>query len=155
MTAAKTQNVHRPLIHDVTDIMQVIDDFGALLVRETAALKKADFAAVDTLQPAKRTMALQYQNMVTALAKRKAEMTGLDLNARERLVRARTQFTGILNDNLRALETAKDSTRRLVGKILDAARKTVVDEKQTNYSARGQTQAYRTSTLSLTIDQKL
>ena len=149
-TAAK-----RPLISDVRDIMDLIEKFGALLLRETAALKKADFNAVDLLQPSKRLMALQYQNLGTELAARKAEMATLDLQARERLVAARTQFTLILNDNLKALEYAKESTRRLVGKILDAARKTVVDEKQTNYSAQGKAQAYKTSTMSLSVDHKL
>lgn len=150
MTAAK-----RPLSSDVREVMDLIEKFGALLVRETSALKNADFDAVDVLQPSKRLMALQYQNLVTELAARKAEMASLDIQARERLVAARTQFTLILNDNLKALEYAKESTRRLVGRILDAARKTVVDEKQTNYSAQGKAQAYKTSTMSLSVDHKL
>jgi hypothetical protein len=145
----------RPLASDISDVMDLIDKFGALLMRETAALRNADFNAVDLLQPSKRTMAMQYQTMVTNLGNRKAEMAGLDVGSRENFVRARTQFTLILNDNLKALETAKDSTRRLVTKILDAARNTVVNEKQTNYSAQGKAQAYKTSTMSLSIDHKL
>jgi hypothetical protein len=156
MSSAMTKDVSkRPLAGDVGEIMRLIEDFGGLLKRETEALKKADFAAVDTLQAPKRAMAMQYQTLVVSLSSRREEMRGLDVAARERLVRARTQFTLILNDNLRALETAKDSTRRLVTRILDTARKAVVDERQTNYSARGQAQAYKTSTLSLTVDQKL
>ncbi len=153
--ATKTPSAKRSLVSEVTDVMQLIEDFSTLLIRETAALKKSDFNVVDTLQPSKRRLALEYQNMVTALSNRKAEMASLDVAAREKLVKARTQFTLILNDNLVALESAKESTRRLVGKILDAARKSVVDEKQTNYSAKGQAQAYKTSTLSLSVDQKL
>ena len=153
--ATKAPAAKRSLITEVMDVMKLIEDFSTLLMRETAALKKSDFNVVDTLQPAKRKLALEYQNMVTALAARKAEMATLDIAARERLVKARTQFTLILNENLVALEAAKESTRRLVGKILDAARKSVVDEKQTNYSAKGQAQAYKTSTLSLSVDQKL
>lgn len=153
--ATKAPPVKRSLVSEVSDVMKLIEDFGSLLMRETAALKKSDFSVVDTLQPAKRKLALEYQNMVTALAARKAEMATLDVAARERLVKARTQFTLILNENLVALEAAKESTRRLVGKILDAARKTVVDEQQTNYSAKGQAQAYKTSTRSLSVDQKL
>jgi hypothetical protein len=154
-TITKAPAAKRSLVSEVSDVMQLIEDFGSLLLRETAALKKSDFNVVDTLQPAKRKLALEYQNTVTALASRKAEMATLDFAARERLVKARTQFTLILNDNLVALEAAKESTRRLVSKILDAARRSVVDEKQTNYSAKGQTQAYKTSTLSLSVDQKL
>lgn len=145
----------RPLAGEINDIMRLIEEFGSLLRRETEALKKADFAAVDTLQAPKRAMATQYQSLIVGLSSRKEEMRGLDMAAREKLVRARTQFTLILNDNLRALEAAKESTRRLVTRILDTARKAVVDEQQTNYSSRGQAQAYKTSTLSLTVDQKL
>ena len=57
--------------------------------------------------------------------------------------------------DLRALEAAKNSAARLVGKILDAARRSVADDRQTNYSAKGKSQAYKTSTLSLSVDQKL
>jgi hypothetical protein len=156
MTTAKTAiAVKRPLAADIGDVMELIEKFGSLLLRETAALRKSDFNAVDLLQPAKRTMALQYQTMVANLGSRKAEMASLDISAREAFVRARTQFTLILNDNMKALEAAKDSTRRLVNKILDAARKTVVDEKQTNYTAQGKAQAYKTSTMSLSVDHKL
>jgi hypothetical protein len=150
-----TPAVKRPLASDIGDVMDLIDRFGALLLRETAALRKADFNAVDLLQPSKRTMAQQYTTMVSQLGNRKAEMMGLDVASRENFVKARTQFTLILNDNMKALEAAKDSTRRLVNKILDAARKTVVDEKQTNYSAQGKAQAYKTSTMSLSVDHKL
>jgi hypothetical protein len=154
-TATTATAAKRPLAGDIAEIMSLIEDFGALLARETAALKKADFRAVDTLQPSKRQMALQYQNMVTGLSARKAEMGSLDVSLRERLVKARTSFTVILGDNLKALDIAKRSARRLVSRILDAARKSVVDERQTNYSASGQAQACKTSTLSLSVDQKL
>jgi hypothetical protein len=155
MSTAITKDIRTPLAHEMADIMRLIEQFGELLCRETEALKKADFKAVDALQQPKRSMAEKYQSHVTALAARGEEMKALDLTARERFIQARTRFTLILNDNLKALELAKDSTRRLVGRILDTARKSVVDEKQTNYSARGQTQACKTSTLSLSLDQKL
>lgn len=154
MSTAKT-TASRPILNDIADIMRMIEDFGALLARETAALKKSDFTAVDTLQPAKRQMAMEYQNMVTALSHRRAEMATLDVTARENFVKARTHFTFVLSENLRALDAAKRSAKRLMGKILDVARKSVVDERQTNYSATGQAQAYKTSTLSLSVDHKL
>ena len=74
---------------------------------------------------------------------------------REKLVRARTAFIVILNDNMRALETMKESTQRLATRILDIARQSVTEEKHANYSQKGQMQAYKTSSLSLTMDQKL
>ncbi len=140
---------------DLQKVMRVIDTFGQLLMQETAALRKTDFKTVDTLQAEKRNLAREYQEVVTALAGRKTEMAQLDVQARERLVQARTRFTLILDDNLRALEAAKNSAARLVGKILDAARRSVADDRQTNYSSKGKSQAYKTSTLSLSVDQKL
>jgi len=143
------------LSSDIGSVLKLIEDFGRLLEKETAALKTVDFKAVDALQEQKRDYAQRYHTLVTGLSERKAEIALLDLKTRERLIVARTAFTEILNDNLRTLEAAKDGTKRLVGRILDAARRAVIDDKQTNYSSKGQTQAYKTSTLSLSVDQKL
>jgi len=143
------------LRNDINSVLKILDEFGQLLTEETTALRKADFKAVDRLQPSKKSLAGEYQKLVSGLASRKAEIAQLDMPLREKLVRSRTAFTHILDENLRALETSKESAARLVNKILDAARKAVVDDKQTNYSAKGKTQAYKTSTLSLSVDQKL
>lgn len=137
------------------DMLRLIENFGNLLLKETDALKKADFRLVDLLQEDKRHYAKQYHAAVTSLSSRRAEVAALDLGLQERMIKARTNFTLILNDNLRALEASKDSARRLVDRILDTARKAVTDELQTNYSAKGRTQAYKTASLSLSIDQSL
>lgn len=152
-TTMKMNNAN--LRSDVQAVLTLIDDFGALLAAETAALRKSDYKAVDRLQAAKRQYASDYQKRVSALLPRKAEIATLDMPLREQLVRKRTGFTVTLDENLRALEAAKASATRLVGKILDAARKSVVDEKQTNYSAKGKAQAYKTSTRSLSVDKNL
>jgi len=143
------------IVGDVNQILNVLDAFGKLLKEETAALKKNDFQTVDRLQASKRALARDYHGLIVGLSSSRENMVKLDMPTREKLVRSRTTFTEILQDNLRALEIAKNSTARLVNKILDAARRAVADDKQTNYSAKGRTQAYKTSTLSLTVDQKL
>lgn len=143
------------LNNEVQAVLKILDEFGQLLTEETTALRKANFNAVDKLQASKRALAAEYQKRVTALAARKGEIAQLEMPLREKLIRSRTGFTLILDENLRALEVSKESAGRLMNKILDAARKAVVDEKQTNYSAKGQAQAYTTSTLSLSVDQKL
>lgn len=143
------------LRNDVQAVMKVLDAFSQLLEEETTALRKSDFKTVDRLQANKKALAAEYQSRVTALTKQKADIAQLEVPLRESLVRKRTGFTVILDENLRALETAKDSAARLVNKILNAARKAVVDEKQTNYSMKGQAQSYKTSTRSLSVDQKL
>lgn len=139
----------------VLTMLKLIEDFGGLLVQETDALKRSDYRHVDLLQDDKRGFAREYQALVTALAARRDEMVALDVATRERLILARTNFTHILNDNLRALEASRNSARRLVDRILDTARKAVADEMQTNYSAKGRTQAYKTASMSLSVDQSL
>lgn len=136
-------------------LMTLIEEFGALLRQETAGLKKADYRTVDLLQEDKRSFARKYQALVTSIAAQRDQMSDLDLNLRERMVRARGNFTLILDENLRALEASRDSARRLVDRILDTARKAVADELQTHYSAGGNTQAYKSATMSLSVDQSL
>ncbi len=140
---------------DVLEVLKVLETFSALLEKETEALKKANFKVVDTLQADKKSLAKQYHNLVTTLSARKADINTLDLTLRERLIKARTNFTITLNDNMRALEATKDSAKRLVDRILDAARSTVIDENQTTYSAKGKTGSYKSALNSLSFDQKL
>jgi hypothetical protein len=54
-----------------------------------------------------------------------------------------------------ALDVAKNSTRRLIDRILDAARSAVAIDRQTNYSSVGKSQAYKSATLSLQLDKNL
>lgn len=155
MADTMTKQAPGNLQAQVQSVLDILDNFGKLLTDETAALRKSDFQSVDKLQESKRRLAREYQASVEALAARKEEMSKLDIRLRESLVKKRTGFTIILDDNLRALEATKDSAARLVNKILEAARRAVTDKRQTNYSAKGQAQACKTSTLSLSVDQKL
>lgn len=155
MADTMTKTIADDLRAQVQSVLDILDSFGKLLTDETAALKNSDFQSVDRLQEGKRRLAREYQAVVEALAARKEEMPKLDIRLREQLVKRRTIFTAILDDNLRALEASKDSAARLVNKILEAARRAVTDKRQTNYSAKGKAQACKTSTLSLSVDQKL
>lgn len=139
---------------DVLETLSLLESFNALLTEETTALKKQDFKKVDTLQVGKKALAQQYHAMVLNLASHKDEMAGLDIQLRERLVRTRTVFTETLNSNMRTLEAVKDSSQRLTEKILEAARRSVVDNNQTHYSAKAQPQACKTSSMSLSVDKQ-
>jgi hypothetical protein len=145
----------QPLAAVIDDVMQLIQSFGALLKEETAALKAVDFKTVDKLQDTKRDYARRYHMLVSSLYERSDEILNIDAVRRDGLLTARHGFSAILAENLRALEAAKDSSRRLVSKILDIARRSVVDDRQTHYSNSGRTQSYKTATLSLSVDQKL
>ena len=144
-----------PIRDDILALMRTIEEFGALLTRETAALKEADFITVDSLQQQKRDMAQKYHAQIVTLTARREDISTLDMTMRERLVQARTQFTLVLRDNMRALDAAKDSAKRLVDRILEAARETVVEKRQTHYSSLGRTASYKSATMSLSIDRKL
>ena len=139
----------------VQEMLAVIAAFSNLLVKETEALKKADFKTVDTLQADKKLFAKQYHAKVTALAEHRGELQGLELSLREKLMQERTRFNMVLSDNMKALELAQNSTKRLVNHILEAARHSVMKDQQTNYSSAGKTTTYKSATTSLAIDRSL
>lgn len=149
-TATKT-----PIKSAVQDIMEVLENFSALLNDETAALKRSDFEKVDSLQEEKKTIARLYQSMITALGTRAEELQALDIPTRDKLIQTRTRFTIILEDNMRVLELVKRSTQRLADRILDIARLSVVDGRQTSYGTKGHVQSYRSAALSTRVDQSL
>ena len=137
---------------EIAEVLDLMDVFKALLVAETDALKKADFKKVDSLQPEKQRMAKQYETQIKGLFAKKAEMITVDLKLRERVVSARTQFTKTLYDNMRAIDNARKSSKRLVERILQAARDAV--EEKTVYGGRGKMEPTQ-KILSVRIDQSL
>ncbi|HCZ15411.1 MAG TPA: hypothetical protein DHV85_12620, partial [Candidatus Accumulibacter sp.] len=76
----------------VLEMLAVVTAFTQLLKRETEALRKADFNAVDLLQADKRLYAKQYEAKITALVQRQNDFPLLDLTLRERLMQERTVF---------------------------------------------------------------
>lgn len=140
---------------DVMNVLSVLDDFSHLLKQETEALRKNDFRTVDTLQAHKRELAKRYHDMITLLSTQPNALMSVEPTLRDRLVKARTDFTRLLQENLTVLENVKKSTQRLVDKILDVARQSVTDERHHAYAASGKAQAARSSSLSLSIDKSL
>ena len=154
-TAPKKEDVRLSVKTQVQEILAVMLAFSNLLIKETAALKKADFKAVDALQADKKLFAKQYEAKITALADYRAELANLELPLREKLMKERLRFNTVLDENMRALDLAQNSTKRLVNRILEAARHAVVDEKQTNYSKSGKAMAYKSASMSINIDQNM
>lgn len=144
-----------PIETDVRQLMKLITSFTNLLKEETAAIKKIDYAGIDRLQEDKKALARQYQTEVNLLNQRKDDMQALPPDLKEQLVKARTEFTLTLDQNMRALEHLKTSGQRLVNRILSTARSTVVKETNSNYTASGQSTAARKNTLSISLDQEL
>jgi hypothetical protein len=151
---AKTE-IKTPLRQHVQEILALIAAFTNLLVRETEALRKSDFKAVDTMQADKRLFARQYEAKVRALVSRREEMTGLELALREKLVKERNRFNAVLDENMQALDLAQNSTKRLVNRILEVARNAVTESRETNYSSSGKAMAYKSAAMSLSVDHNL
>lgn len=154
-TAPKKENTALAMKTQVQEILAVMLAFSSLLVKETNALKKADFKTVDTLQADKKLFAKQYEAKITALAAYRAELPNLELSLREKLLKERMRFNTVLDENMRALDIAQNSTKRLINRILEAARHAVVDDKQTNYSKAGKAMAYKSAHMSINIDQSM
>ncbi|MDD9901800.1 MAG: DUF3723 domain-containing protein [Alphaproteobacteria bacterium] len=143
------------LSEDVAHYLSICTAFDALLEKETAALHAVDFEAVDALQNEKRHLAKDYNHIVTTLAQRKDEFARLPEQQRTKIITTRTAFTRALDANMRALTAAQDGAKRVVDRILDAARSAVTQETHTHYSSTGKTQAYKTASMSLSVDQSL
>jgi signal transduction histidine kinase len=139
----------------VQEILSVMTAFSALLSRETEALRKADFKAVDALQADKKLFAKQYEAKITSLANYRQELPNLELSLREKLIKERLRFNQLLDENMKALDTAQNSTKRLINRILEAARMAVVEQKQTNYSSGGKAMSYKAASMSINIDHSL
>jgi hypothetical protein len=154
-TLKSAPNVKLTVKTQVQEILAVMLAFSNLLIRETSALKKADFKAVDALQADKRLFAKQYQDKITALADYRSELPNLELSLREKLAKERTRFNTVLEDNMKALDLAQHSTKRLINRILEAARHAVVEEKQTNYGSNGKAVAYKSASMSINVDHKM
>jgi len=140
---------------EVLEVLGVLDDFSALLNAETAALRKNDFAAVDGLQAHKRALAKQYQDVIVKLSARPEALSAVEVPLRERLIRTRTEFTRLLQENLTVLENMKKSTQRLVDRILDVARQSVSEDRHHAYASSGRAESARSTSLSLSIDKSL
>lgn len=149
------ENAKYPMKSHVQELLSVITAFSNLLVKETAALKKGDFKAVDALQADKKLFAKQYNAKITVILERKDEMMTLDLSLREKLAAMRGSFSVVLAENMRALDLAQNSTKRLINRILEAAREAVLDKQATNYSAGGKATMCKSDSMSLTINQNL
>ncbi|MGM0422277.1 MAG: hypothetical protein ACQEQL_04160 [Pseudomonadota bacterium] len=120
---------------EAADMIRLMNDFAEVLQKENELLNKAKFREIETLQPDKRKYVEAYQSKVELLSQHKAQFANMDKTLAEKLVLTRTEFIKTLNKNLRALAAAKDSSRRLVQRILDTARD--VAENKTNYNATG------------------
>ncbi len=149
----KTMTNDATIQDEVQMMLDLLDSFTILLEAETDALRSTQFDVVERLQGDKKSLAGMYQKQVTMLHDRGDEVATVDPSMKEKLIRARTQFTAVLQENLEALEAVRTSCQRLVNGIVRAARDAVVD--QPNYSAAGQTGNAGTGPVSISVNTTL
>jgi len=127
------------LHEDIADITHFMEQFALLLKAETRALRGAKFEEAKQMQPQKQEMARQYQKRIQRLVDRKDDIAQMPEDAKENLVAARLRFSEILSENLRVIEAARKTGRRLVDKIISSARESV--SQKTGYGATGKIQS--------------
>ncbi|TNE29987.1 MAG: hypothetical protein EP349_05915 [Alphaproteobacteria bacterium] len=131
----KNSETKYKLHEDIADITHFMEQFALLLKAETQALRAAKFEEAKQMQPQKQEMARQYQKRIQRLADRKDEIAKMPETDKENLVTARLKFSEILAENLRVIEAARKTGRRLVEKIISSARDAV--SQKTGYGATG------------------
>lgn len=131
----QNSGTEKRLMEDIADIENFMQQFARLLQAETKALRAAKFEEAGRMQTQKQEMARQYQKRIQKLAERKDDMAALPEDAKKNLVAARLKFSEVLAENLRMIEAARKTGRRLVEKIISAARDSV--SQKTGYTAAG------------------
>lgn len=151
MTTASAQR-QDSLINEMRETLRVIEQFTQLLDLETDALRKFDFDTVDQLQSQKLSLARDYEAHVTALSTMRDDFKNTKSDLRDRIIMARSVFSKTLADNIKTLDAIKNSSKRLVNRILTAAREAAHEPH--SYGARGHLD-HNPKTTVLSIDQNI
>lgn len=124
------------LLDKVSHTVKAAENFTATLERETAALKKADYATFESLQQEKLDQAHIYQDSILAFEGQLDHLKTLPAAAKNSLKAAHDRFAVAADINQRALRAASTASQRLVGMIMDAAKASVAAEAP-GYGATG------------------
>jgi len=119
----------------VDNALTASEDFSVLLDRETAALKKADYATFGHLQESKITLAQRYQESVLAFEQDVDFLKTLDDVLKDKLRAAHARFKAAAEANESALLAAKKVAERIVTLVMDAAKKSLAQAP--NYGKGG------------------
>lgn len=119
------------------EMMSIIDQFRAMMIKETEALDGADANAFLDLQDEKLDIARQYEQGMGQLLDRKEQLRAADPALRNRLHNMQRGFHDIVTRNLEGLERMKHGTARLHDRIMTAARDTALNESRFAYGAGG------------------
>lgn len=117
-------------------MMDVIDSLRDVYLKENEALKSSDTKGFLSLQDEKIDKARQYQNGSQQLLERKDDLQHIDLALKEQLVAKQEEFSGIMAENLKALDRTKKSIQRLNDRVVKSARE-AARTNNANYGSSG------------------
>lgn len=120
----------------VQDMLQFLKVFAAFLEEETEALRAAEYDRADDMQHRKKELSHQYQSRIQVLVNRKEEIQKMPEQIKEMIIQARLAFSKVLTENLQAIDGVRQSSQRMVNRILESARESVSEDA--GYNAHGQ-----------------
>lgn len=118
----------------VDHALQAVTVFSDFLEKETEVLNASDFAAFETLQDYKLDLARNYQQAILAFEEDADLLPTLEDDLKDQLRAAHLRFSEASQANQSTLLAAKNVSERVVNLVMDAAKKSVIDETP-SYSA--------------------
>lgn len=132
---------------------QVTGDLADLLDRETAAVRTLSFDGMDDLIKAKQTLVEAYEAEARRMTALGEGATALDPAVADRLRRASGRLEASAAANGRALEIARAAGSRIVGMIVETAKR--AQHGPAGYGANGRSAGSRDTAVSLRLNQTL
>ena len=117
-------------------MMETIDRLRDVYVEENEALQGADTKRFLGLQDRKIAAARNYQSGAEQMLERKGDLQHIDNALKQQLAHKQEEFSGIIAENLRALDRIRKGVQRLNDRIMNSARE-AAQTKNVNYSAKG------------------
>lgn len=118
-------------------MMDTIDTLRNIYVEENEALQASDTDTFLKIQDKKINAAKDYQSSAEQLMDRKDELQHIDTALKQQLMGKQEEFTGIMAENLKAIDRLRRGVKRLNDRIMNSARE-AAQKDHVNYSAQGQ-----------------
>lgn len=152
-TIVNPEKMKLGIVEAVEQALTSINAFGALLIRETQALREVDHDAVADLQDDKIASAAEYHEWIMLLTNRKEEMRGLPKSMKDRLSDTYKNFAKATDENRRTLLHSKEVAQRIEKLIIKAAKKTV--DAAPNYDKNAYYGAPKDRAINFNVNQTL
>ncbi len=117
-------------------MMNTIDQLREIYEEENEALAASDTQAFLGLQDRKIAAARDYQSGAKQMLERKGDLEHIDAALKQEMAAKQESFSGIMAENLKALDRMRKGVQRLNDRIMSSARD-AARKDGLNYSASG------------------